>query len=1102
MNYSLLSQRVWLTAATLSAILALLIPSNLSAQIGCGMTVTADITTNPTCGPLPPCNCECETKVQEMTVQYLGVSGVQVDVWNKSNHQTLIASFSNVQNGDYLPVSAVGILPGDDFETNTFFEIDSDDEYSINTNCNTDIAGGIYGDFLVVGFTDVVGNVCDALTCRQPCECAGNLEEITIKYLGDAGVDINVWREGAHSTLIASFTNVQQDQILVVSAESLPGDDFDQYAYVEVVGGNESSILTDCSKTPQAEVYGDFEVIAYRDGNGSVCGDFGTGGIDLTVSGNGPFTYDWSNGQTGEDLTSAVDGTYMVTVTDASNCAVAFTYDLDFAAFALVTQGFETDSTECTIELPKVCSCPCTGGLQDLTLYFAGTDGVDINVWNNAAHDILIASYTNVQNGNELTPSALGVLAGDVLEAMTYIEIVGGEEISINTQCDQNIAGGLFGDFQVFGHTDETGESCDASDCIPQCGCNGKVKNFTFQYIGTDVVDINVWGDAGHDILVDSYSNLSFGDFIFVEAIDELPTGGFGPTTYIEIVGGEEYALHTSCSLDAIGLVLGDIRIIHFTDGEDATCNELNCDGSIDINILDGQGPYSYVWSHGPTTQDVDKLCPGNYSVEIFDVNGCSFTEAFELSCFCEGNDGPACADQISSENLACILGNQWTDAILQCNPIAGSLEGATPSPEAVTNLPTGEDRWYMFTAIYPGVSIHVESADFDILIELHDRYNNLLDTENVVAGVGAEILNFGNLIENESYLLAIRAVDGYTGTGDFSVCISDLPDSRCDRFGSFNLCDTFKADWVCADDYIFHYTALSDNTLTVYQMGYAWTFMQLIQAPLYNWDEDYLVEIYTMYHVEDGAGTLEYIIVDNNEPCVIETNPHPITVLDYSDRCEVNGPQFLAGYVAASPWACAATDYTWEFVRTDVAELPIVHQRGISNRFMQLSDVPGLTLGGTYDVRVKPEFITGEDTNYGDTFCLQIVGPAGAPELLVVDEKPWIDGASKSATAPNFDISTEKSSQFTTQPRIKAALYPNPVTQGYFNVNVANLESETVVLEVCDMYGKLINSTELSTRNGQINEVVETRGLAQGVYNVIVRDGSIAEMMQLIIGK
>jgi gliding motility-associated-like protein len=47
------------------------------------------------------------------------------------------------------------------------------------------------------------------------------------------------------------------------------------------------------------------------------------GGADLTVTnGNAPLSYLWSNGQTNEDLAGVVSGSYMVTVTDSSNCSV------------------------------------------------------------------------------------------------------------------------------------------------------------------------------------------------------------------------------------------------------------------------------------------------------------------------------------------------------------------------------------------------------------------------------------------------------------------------------------------------------------------------------------------------------------------------------------------------------------------------------------------------------------------------------------------------------------------------------------------------------------------------------------------------------------
>jgi hypothetical protein len=45
---------------------------------------------------------------------------------------------------------------------------------------------------------------------------------------------------------------------------------------------------------------------------------------------------------------------------------------------------------------------------------------------------------------------------------------------------------------------------------------------------------------------------------------------------------------------------------------------------SINLSVSGGKSPYTYVWSNGAITEDVQNLNSGNYSVTINDVNGCT----------------------------------------------------------------------------------------------------------------------------------------------------------------------------------------------------------------------------------------------------------------------------------------------------------------------------------------------------------------------------------------------------------------------------------------------------------------------------------------------
>src|SRR5690606_27905173 len=55
---------------------------------------------------------------------------------------------------------------------------------------------------------------------------------------------------------------------------------------------------------------------------------------------------------------------------------------------------------------------------------------------------------------------------------------------------------------------------------------------------------------------------------------------------------------------------------------KDVSCNGGN-DGQLTVSLSGGTAPYTYQWSHGPTTRDADSIIAGNYTLVITDANAC-----------------------------------------------------------------------------------------------------------------------------------------------------------------------------------------------------------------------------------------------------------------------------------------------------------------------------------------------------------------------------------------------------------------------------------------------------------------------------------------------
>ncbi|HMQ46977.1 MAG TPA: T9SS type A sorting domain-containing protein [Saprospiraceae bacterium] len=429
--------------------------------------------------------------------------------------------------------------------------------------------------------------------------------------------------------------------------------------------------------------------------------DNGDGSATATATGGMmPYTYDWSDGQTGMTATGLTAGVYSVVVTDANGCTVE----------GSVTIG--PAGTPCEIWINP----STTTGWTDFNSTFGGApcdDGTgcpfnEITTFQVWAHEAY--SVNNFVAGGTYTFSMCnGAGAGSWVPEFTIIAPSGavdafgagdGDGCSITWTCSESgtylivvtEAGDCGGSNNLATDNGFPALTCVSSpetECEPieveceigaltspslQAVCPGG----TFDMItdGTDIIpegggfgwqfDDSQGGTgalAGGFTLTGSDPNSTFNsDLNGVLSANGLPVMGGS-----WVIRGVVYA-DQSDVFGSICAQAADSSIVVFFD--DAPMIESivdNGNNSATVTVTGGTGPYSYLWSDGQTTATATGLASGNYSVVVTDANGCTV----------EGD-----VDVISSvgqiDNLASMF--------LGPNPSQGNLmlKLALNSPEAI----------------------------------------------------------------------------------------------------------------------------------------------------------------------------------------------------------------------------------------------------------------------------------------------------------------------------------------------------------------------------------------------------------------------------------
>ena len=367
---------------------------------------------------------------------------------------------------------------------------------------------------------------------------------------------------------------------------------------------------------------------AFSANNLTACG-LTDGSIDVSTSGGTPpYIYNWSNGDSTEDISNLSSGQYILNVIDSNGCS--------FTDTIIITQPSNNLILTASVSNYNGYDISCNGGIDSVTAFVSGgTPG-----------------YTFLWSDGQTSPTAKNLIAGSysvtvtdtnscdytISVNLTEPPVLSNNISSSNVLCygssDGSISINVSG--AVLGYTTNWGGITNPSAVA--------VGNYTItttdsnNCVAIDSVEITQPNILSGSILITSNYNgediscYGYSDGSLIANI----MGGVLPYTYNWSSGGNtniedsltsgNYSLtiidSNNCATN-LNTTLNEPSALQITTTAiDVSCNG-NCNGIISTNVSGGTLPYAYNWSNNDTTSMADSLCAGNYYLTLTDINGC-----------------------------------------------------------------------------------------------------------------------------------------------------------------------------------------------------------------------------------------------------------------------------------------------------------------------------------------------------------------------------------------------------------------------------------------------------------------------------------------------
>lgn len=449
------------------------------------------------------------------------------------------------------------------------------------------------------------------------------------------------------------------------------------------------------------------------------CNTFTTGAIDASVSGGvAPYSYFWSNGDTTEDLSGIPGGSYILTVVDANGCSKSQAFTVGDPG-ALTINETVTD-VSCYGAADGEVSVSVSGGVGPYT--YSWTNGDTTNAISGLSGGVYGLTVTDdngcntfasfvVAEPDSLVPTAVVSLpncAGDS-SATVDLTVNGGTAPFTyswsNGETTQDLSGLLGGTFTV---TVTDDNSCTATGTFT-------VNPVDSMQLIADVEDVTCNGKSDGRIFV----TVVYGQPPY------LYTWNGGQNT--SDLTGLSTGTYSLTVTDALGCTVADTFNVGepavlsvLATGNDAACNG-QASGSVNLNVSGGTSPYSYQWSNLDTSQNLNNVAAGNYSVVVTDDNNCTATTSYTVG------EPTAISVDDSITNVSC---NGASDGAIDLTVTGGT----GPYTFNWSNGDTTEDISNLTAGIYDVVVMDNNSCSDTLSYTLVDP--TLLSATSVVTDV------------------------------------------------------------------------------------------------------------------------------------------------------------------------------------------------------------------------------------------------------------------------------------------------------------------------------------------------------------------------------